>query len=59
MAKVTASSRIERLIEMNRADELGGGKQRQDRQKADGKLTAREQSPFFSTGIHSKKSTNS
>ncbi len=42
MAKVTASSRIERLIEMNRAAELGGGKQRQDRQKADGKLTARE-----------------
>src|SRR6201988_3992453 len=42
MAKVTAKSRIERLIEMNRAAELGGGKERLDRQKAEGKLTARE-----------------
>src|SRR5256885_307607 len=42
MAKVTASSRIERLIEMNRAAESGGGKDRLDRQKAEGKLTARE-----------------
>src|SRR5262249_28783696 len=42
MAKVTASNRIEHLIELNRAAELGGGKQRLDRQKADGKLTARE-----------------
>ena len=42
MAKVTVTSRVEQLIAMNRAAELGGGKQRQDRQKADGKLTARE-----------------
>jgi len=38
----TAKTRIERLIELNRAAELGGGKDRLDRQKADGKLTARE-----------------
>src|SRR5438093_584584 len=42
MAKVTASSRIEQLLELNRAAELGGGKERLDRQKAEGKLTARE-----------------
>ena len=42
MAKVTAKSRIEQLAEMNRAAELGGGKERLDRQKADNKLTARE-----------------
>src|SRR5205807_1004616 len=42
MAKVTLTSRVEQLIAMNRAAELGGGKQRQDRQKAEGKLTARE-----------------
>src|SRR6516225_10147254 len=42
MAKVTASSRIEHLIALNHAAELGGGKERQDRQKAEGKLTARE-----------------
>jgi propionyl-CoA carboxylase beta chain len=42
MAKVTASSRIEHLIELNRAAELGGGQERLDRQKAEGKLTARE-----------------
>ncbi len=41
-AKVTIQSRIDRLAEMNRAAELGGGKERQERQKADGKLTARE-----------------
>ena len=40
--KVTLQSRINRLAEMNRAAELGGGKERLDRQKADGKLTARE-----------------
>jgi len=38
----TAKTRIERLLELNRAAELGGGKDRLDRQKADGKLTARE-----------------
>src|SRR5438309_2542687 len=42
MAKVTLTSRVEQLIAMNRAAELSGGKQRQDRQKAEGKLTARE-----------------
>src|SRR5881296_520482 len=41
-SKVTATSRIEQLIQMNRAAELGGGKQRLDRQKAEGKLSARE-----------------
>ena len=42
MAKITASNRIERLIELNRAAELGGGKERLDRQRKEGKLTARE-----------------
>jgi propionyl-CoA carboxylase beta chain len=42
MAKVTASSRIENLLELNRTAELGGGKERLERQKAEGKLTARE-----------------
>jgi propionyl-CoA carboxylase beta chain len=42
MAKVTASSRIEHLLELNRTAELGGGKERLERQKAEGKLTARE-----------------
>src|SRR6201984_3471165 len=42
MTKVTASSRIEHLIALNRAAALGGGKERLERQKADGKLTARE-----------------
>jgi propionyl-CoA carboxylase beta chain len=42
MAKVTASSRIEHLIALNRKAELGGGKERLERQKAEGKLTARE-----------------
>src|SRR5204862_2066694 len=41
-SKVTATSRSEQLIQMNRAAELGGGKQRLDRQKAEGKLSARE-----------------
>src|SRR5215471_10261449 len=41
-AKVTAQSRIDRLAEMNRAAELGGGQERLEKQKADGKLTARE-----------------
>jgi propionyl-CoA carboxylase beta subunit len=42
VAKITASDRIERLLELNRAAELGGGQERLDRQKADGKMTARE-----------------
>ena len=42
MARVTASDRIEQLAQRNRAAELGGGKDRLDRQKADGKMTARE-----------------
>src|SRR3989454_2454014 len=42
MTKVTATSRIEQLIQMNQAAELGGGKERLERQKAEGKLTARE-----------------
>src|SRR5262249_20250054 len=42
VAKITASDRIERLLELNRAAELGGGQERLDRQKAEGKMTARE-----------------
>jgi propionyl-CoA carboxylase beta chain len=42
VAKTTASDRIESLIDLNRAAELGGGKERLDRQKAEGKLAARE-----------------
>src|ERR1700747_3152605 len=42
MAKVTASSRIEHLIELNRSAEMGGGEERLERQKTEGKLTARE-----------------
>jgi hypothetical protein len=36
------TDRIDRLNERNRASESGGGQQRIERQKADGKLTARE-----------------
>src|SRR5215467_5610608 len=42
MARVTGSDRIEHLLQLNRQAELGGGKERLDRQKSDGKLTARE-----------------
>src|SRR5262245_28499103 len=42
MTRVTASDRIEQLAQRNRAAEAGGGKARLDRQKAEGKLTARE-----------------
>ena len=42
MARVTASDRIEQLVQRNLAAEMGGGKERLERQKADGKLTARE-----------------
>ena len=41
MTKITASSRVDRLLELNRIAEFGGGKQRLERQKAEGKLTAR------------------
>src|SRR5881296_2492823 len=41
-SKVTATSRIEQLIQMNRAAELGGGADRLQRQKSEGKMTARE-----------------
>jgi len=47
MSKVTAKSRIEQLAEMNRAAELGGGQERLDRQKGEGKLTARERVSLF------------
>jgi propionyl-CoA carboxylase beta chain len=42
MTKITASNRIQRLIELNQAAELGGGKERLERQVAEGKMTARE-----------------
>jgi propionyl-CoA carboxylase beta chain len=42
MTRTTASDRIEQLVQRNRAAELGGGKDRIERQKAEGKLTARE-----------------
>src|SRR4029434_10195563 len=42
MARVTASDRLEHLAKRNRAAEMGGGKDRLDRQQAEGKLTARE-----------------
>src|SRR5688572_22247668 len=42
MARVTASDRIAQLAQRNREAEMGGGKARLDRQKAEGKLTARE-----------------
>src|SRR5437773_12297608 len=42
MTRVTATSRIEYLLELNRTAELGGGKERLDRQKAEGKMAARE-----------------
>jgi propionyl-CoA carboxylase beta chain len=42
MGRVTVIDRIERLRELNRAAELGGGADRLERQRAEGKLTARE-----------------
>src|SRR5579884_360981 len=42
MPKMTAQDRLQRLLELNREAELGGGAERLQRQKADGKLTARE-----------------
>jgi propionyl-CoA carboxylase beta chain len=42
MTRVTLASRLERLLELNRAAELGGGADRLQRQKSEGKMTARE-----------------
>ncbi|HEX4997206.1 MAG TPA: carboxyl transferase domain-containing protein [Terriglobia bacterium] len=42
MRRVTRSDRIQRLMELNRAAEMGGGPERAARQRAEGKLTARE-----------------
>jgi len=42
MARITATDRVEHLRQLNIAAELGGGRERLDRQKADGKMTARE-----------------
>ena len=42
MPKLTSQDRLQRLLELNRGAELGGGPERLNRQKADGKLTARE-----------------
>lgn len=42
MGRVTVFDRIERLRELNRAAEQGGGADRLERQRAEGKLTARE-----------------
>jgi propionyl-CoA carboxylase beta chain len=42
MSRITATDRIEQLRQLNLAAELGGGRERLNRQKADGKLSARE-----------------
>jgi propionyl-CoA carboxylase beta chain len=42
MSRVTALDRIEQLARLNRAAELGGGPDRLQRQKSEGKLSARE-----------------
>jgi propionyl-CoA carboxylase beta chain len=42
MTRVTLASRLERLLELNRAAEAGGGADRLQRQKTEGKMTARE-----------------
>src|SRR5215831_8203144 len=42
MTKLTAQDRLGRLLELNQTAELGGGKERLQRQIAEGKLTARE-----------------
>jgi propionyl-CoA carboxylase beta chain len=42
MARVTVTDRIEQLRQLNVAAELGGGRERLDRQRADGKMSARE-----------------
>jgi len=47
VTKVTASTRIEQLLQKNRAAELGGGQQRLDKQRAEGKMTARERIAFL------------
>jgi propionyl-CoA carboxylase beta chain len=40
--RLTAHDRLQRLLELNARAELGGGKDRLERQKAEGKLTARD-----------------
>src|SRR5947207_3264380 len=47
MTRVTASTRIEQLLQMNRAAELGGGQQRLEKQRAEGKISARERIAFL------------
>jgi len=47
VTKVTASTRIEQLLQMNRAAELGGGQQRLEKQRAEGKISARERIAFL------------
>jgi propionyl-CoA carboxylase beta chain len=47
VTKVTASTRIEQLLQMNRAAELGGGQQRLERQRTEGKMSARERIAFL------------
>jgi len=42
MTRVTITDRIETLRQMNRSAETGGGAERLERQRADGKMTARE-----------------
>jgi propionyl-CoA carboxylase beta subunit len=42
MARVTVTDRIEQLRQLNVAAELGGGRERLDRQRAEGKMSARE-----------------
>ena len=42
MARVTVTDRIEQLRQLNVAAEHGGGRERLDRQRADGKMSARE-----------------
>src|SRR5881296_384516 len=42
MTRVKTSDRIERLLESSRAAELGGGASRIERQRSEGKITARE-----------------
>src|SRR2546422_2832489 len=47
MTKITASSRVDRLLELNRIAELGGGQQRLEKQRAEGKMAARERVAFL------------
>ncbi len=47
MTKITAASRIERLRELDRTAELGGGPERLARQRTEGKMTARDRINFL------------